>query len=108
MASHQSCVNIPRRYNQTELSMADHLTDEQTAEFREAFALFDKDGDGTISTKELGTVMNSLGQKPTPQVSFASHHFHTIFMTNKTFSNVHLSAEKFSNDDNASLHISVL
>jgi len=43
------------------------LTEEQTAEFREAFALFDKDGDGTISTKELGTVMNSLGQKPTPQ-----------------------------------------
>merc|ERR1712088_24523 len=49
------------------VEMADHLTDEQTAEFREAFALFDKDGDGTISTKELGTVMNSLGQKPTPQ-----------------------------------------
>ena len=44
--------------------MANQLTDEQTAEFREAFALFDKDGDGTISTKELGTVMNSLGQKP--------------------------------------------
>ena len=54
--------------------------------------------------------MNSLGQKPTPQVNFASHHFHTIFMTNKTFSNVHPLAEKFSNDDNgnASLHISVL
>ena len=47
--------------------MAEHLTDEQTAEFKEAFALFDKDGDGTISTKELGMVMNSLGQKPTPQ-----------------------------------------
>jgi len=47
--------------------MAEHLTEEQTAEFREAFALFDKDGDGTISTKELGMVMNSLGQKPTPQ-----------------------------------------
>ena len=45
--------------------MADQLTEEQTAEFKEAFALFDKDGDGTISTKELGTVMNSLGQKPT-------------------------------------------
>ena len=45
--------------------MADQLTEEQTEEFKEAFALFDKDGDGTISTKELGTVMNSLGQKPT-------------------------------------------
>ena len=36
-----------------------------TAEFREAFSLFDKDGDGTITTKELGTVMKSLGQNPT-------------------------------------------
>ncbi|XP_067682352.1 calmodulin-beta [Haliotis asinina] len=34
-------------------------------EFKEAFNLFDKDGDGTITTKELGTVMRSLGQNPT-------------------------------------------
>jgi calmodulin len=34
-------------------------------EFKEAFSLFDKDGDGTISCKELGTVMRSLGQNPT-------------------------------------------
>ena len=41
------------------------MTEEQIAEFKEAFSLFDKDGDGTITTKELGTVMRSLGQNPT-------------------------------------------
>jgi calmodulin len=49
----------------TEIKMADQLTEEQIAEFKEAFSLFDKDGDGTITTKELGTVMRSLGQNPT-------------------------------------------
>lgn len=29
------------------------------------FWIVDKDGDGTITTKELGTVMRSLGQNPT-------------------------------------------
>jgi calmodulin len=46
-------------------AQADNLTEEQIAEFKEAFSLFDKDGDGTITTKELGTVMRSLGQNPT-------------------------------------------
>ena len=36
--------------------MAAELTDEQITEFKEAFALFDKDGDGTITTKELGAL----------------------------------------------------
>ncbi|XP_059453089.1 calmodulin-like [Corylus avellana] len=45
--------------------MAEQLTEEQIAEFKEAFSLFDKDGDGCITTKELGTVMRSLGQNPT-------------------------------------------
>ena len=43
----------------------DQLPEEQIAEIKEAFFLFDKDGDGTITNKELGTVMCSLGQKPT-------------------------------------------
>uniref|UniRef100_A0A3B3YEB5 EF-hand domain-containing protein n=1 Tax=Poecilia mexicana TaxID=48701 RepID=A0A3B3YEB5_9TELE len=54
--------------------MADQLTEEQIAEFKEAFSLFDKDGDGTITTKELGTVMRSLGQttarNPPPFLKF--------------------------------------
>jgi Ca2+-binding EF-hand superfamily protein len=29
--------------------MADQLTDEQISEFKEAFSLFDKDGDGIVS-----------------------------------------------------------
>ena len=36
-------------------------------EFREAFAQFDRDADGTISSKELVTVMRSLGQNPTDE-----------------------------------------
>jgi len=45
-------------------SAMETLSEEQVSEFREAFSLFDKDGDGQITTKELGTVMRSLGQNP--------------------------------------------
>ncbi|XP_048357589.1 calmodulin-A-like [Sphaerodactylus townsendi] len=45
--------------------MARRLTEDQLAEFKEAFSLFDKDGDGAITTKDLGTVMRSLGHNPT-------------------------------------------
>jgi len=45
--------------------MVDQLTEDQVTEFKEAFSLFDRDGDGRITSKELGTVMRSLGQNPT-------------------------------------------
>lgn len=45
--------------------MTDKFTEEQISEFREAFQIFDKDQDGMILTKELGTVMRGLGQNPT-------------------------------------------
>jgi len=44
--------------------MSYQLSAEQKAELTEAFALFDKDGNQKISTKELGVVMKSLGLSP--------------------------------------------
>ena len=45
--------------------MADQLTDEQIAEYKWMFDLFDVLDNGTILTKELGIVMRELGQNPT-------------------------------------------
>ncbi|XP_006819033.1 neo-calmodulin-like [Saccoglossus kowalevskii] len=51
--------------DQQSAAMDDELSMEQIADLKEAFALFDKDGDGSITVKELGIVMRSLGQYPT-------------------------------------------
>lgn len=42
----------------------DKLKPAELAEYKEVFAMFDKDGDGTIDSAELGTVMASLGVNP--------------------------------------------
>lgn len=47
--------------------MAEQLTEDKIAEFREAFEIFDKDKDGYITIKELGEIMKNLGQTPTDQ-----------------------------------------
>ena len=41
------------------------IAQETLDEYKEAFNLFDRNGDGNITTAELGTVMRSLGQNPT-------------------------------------------
>ncbi|KAJ2056091.1 hypothetical protein GGI17_006372 [Coemansia sp. S146] len=45
----------------------DQITEEQRAEYEEAFALFDKDGDGSITAKELGAVLKAAGQNPSDE-----------------------------------------
>ena len=45
--------------------MLQYILTIRSSEIKEAFQLFDKDGNGTISTKELGMAMRSLGQNPT-------------------------------------------
>ncbi|CAD7951192.1 unnamed protein product [Amoebophrya sp. A120] len=41
------------------------FTADQIDEFKEAFALFDRDNSGTITADELGVIMKSLGKNPT-------------------------------------------
>ncbi|XP_066911264.1 calmodulin-like isoform X4 [Clytia hemisphaerica] len=57
------CTMIARMPDPFEEAMK--FTDEQIEEVKEAFAIFDKNGDGTITTKDLITVMRSLGKNPT-------------------------------------------
>ncbi|CAN1186080.1 Probable calcium-binding protein CML13 [Linum perenne] len=45
--------------------MGKDLTDEQIHSMKEAFVLFDTDGDGKIAPSELGILMRSLGGNPT-------------------------------------------
>mmetsp|Transcript_28431 Transcript_28431/g.40017 ORF Transcript_28431/g.40017 Transcript_28431/m.40017 type:complete len:152 (+) Transcript_28431:71-526(+) len=41
-----------------------NLTEEEIADLKEAFSMFDINGDGTIELHELKQVMNKLGQHP--------------------------------------------
>ena len=43
------------------------IPEDQMEEFKQAFALFDKDGNGHVDADELGQVLASLGQIPTEE-----------------------------------------
>ena len=44
-------MNKSKQVQKKSSQLKEDLSDEQIAEFKEAFVLFDKDGDGTITTK---------------------------------------------------------
>uniref|UniRef100_A0ACD5ZTM7 Uncharacterized protein n=1 Tax=Avena sativa TaxID=4498 RepID=A0ACD5ZTM7_AVESA len=72
LSSHITCHHLcaatfDQRQEDTMAESAAAISSEQMSEFREAFAFFDKDGDGRISAEELSTVVRSLGQSPTPE-----------------------------------------
>jgi Ca2+-binding EF-hand superfamily protein len=55
--------------------MADQLTDDQIAEFKEAFSLFDKDGDGNILRSPIslrcGSIQSPGSLRALPYLCFA-------------------------------------
>ncbi|KAE8677037.1 Calmodulin [Hibiscus syriacus] len=47
--------------------MGEIMSEQLVSEFREAFCLFDKDGDGCITMEELAIAIKSLDQNPTEE-----------------------------------------
>ncbi|CAF1274698.1 unnamed protein product [Adineta ricciae] len=61
----QSSVINTEHFLFYKIDQLEHFTEEQIQEFRQAFLLYDKDSDGAISPKVLGSAMRTLGQNPT-------------------------------------------
>ncbi|XP_028804223.1 calmodulin-alpha-like isoform X1 [Neltuma alba] len=47
--------------------MTDSLTEDQVADFREAFSLIDRDSDGFITVDEMASIVQSLDGNPTKE-----------------------------------------
>tara|TARA_Y100000996_G_scaffold392554_1_gene355417 strand:+ start:145 stop:852 length:708 start_codon:yes stop_codon:yes gene_type:complete len=61
----ERCSDVQRPVVHPSLTELTQISEKQIAEFKEAFSLFDKNGDDTLTIKELGTVIRFLGQNPT-------------------------------------------
>lgn len=60
-------LNVRMDAKHAPLGVGRRLSLEDVTQIREAFRLFDQDGNGAISSAELGAVMRSLGQNPSDQ-----------------------------------------
>jgi len=49
------------------MKIASQLTDDQLLEYRGIFQFFDKDGNGTIDSAELGAALRALGENPSEE-----------------------------------------
>ncbi|KAI9530762.1 hypothetical protein NQZ68_000253 [Dissostichus eleginoides] len=58
-----SLVSLPLGHTSANRTMSD-FSEDQILEFKEAFLLFDRTGDGKISFSQCGDVMRALGQNP--------------------------------------------
>ena len=58
---HTECVAV---LSEAMRKLLDQLSDEQIAELQEAFALFDRDDDGFVTTDGIRVIMRSLGIDP--------------------------------------------
>uniref|UniRef100_A0A0K0CZI4 Calmodulin n=1 Tax=Angiostrongylus cantonensis TaxID=6313 RepID=A0A0K0CZI4_ANGCA len=70
MSSDPRRISLFNRWQQKQTGVPtglEGINEEELIEYKEAFRLFDKDGNGSISSKELGVAMRSLGQNPTEQ-----------------------------------------
>ena len=69
--------------------MLDEIPENRLKEYRDAFEMFDKDKDGTITAKELAKVMRSLNQDP------SEHELNEMISEVDVDGNGHIDFEEF-------------